>query len=68
MPPLVTYIARVSDGLPFVASFAPTHENVEEQKRQSKEILSGLSSNGRYVVYIDSRVSSCLPLMQKKEF
>lgn len=48
MPPLLTYVARVSDGLPFVASFAPTQDNVEEQKKQSKDILRGLNSTGRY--------------------
>mmetsp|Transcript_4886 Transcript_4886/g.5969 ORF Transcript_4886/g.5969 Transcript_4886/m.5969 type:complete len:226 (+) Transcript_4886:170-847(+) len=49
MPPLLTYVARVSDGLPLVASFAPTQDNVEEQKRQSKDILRGLNSNNRPV-------------------
>jgi hypothetical protein len=43
MPPLLTYIARVSDGLPFVASFANTHINLDEQKRQSKDILKSLN-------------------------
>ena len=46
MPPLLTYIARVSDGLPLVASFAPTQENLEEQKNQAKKILRELG-NGR---------------------
>ena len=48
MPPLLTYVARVSDGLPFVASFAQTQENVEEQKKQSKDILRVLNASGRY--------------------
>ena len=47
MPPLLTYVARVSDGLPFVASFAPTQDDTEEQKKQSKDILRGLNSSGR---------------------
>ena len=49
MPPLLTYVARVSDGLPLVASFAPTQENLDAQKQQSKEILRNLNNNGRYV-------------------
>ena len=49
MPPLLTYVARVSDGLPFVASFAQSQDNrgLDEQKAQSKEILRGLGENGR---------------------
>ena len=44
MPPLITYVARVSDGLPLVASFAPTQENLEEEKLQAKKILKELGS------------------------
>jgi len=48
MPPLLTYIARVSDGLPFVASFAQSSpsQNIEEQKQQSKQIIRNLNSSG----------------------
>ena len=44
MPPLLTYIARVSDGLPFVASFAQSNADLEEQKQQAKQILRSLNS------------------------
>mmetsp|Transcript_5944 Transcript_5944/g.7584 ORF Transcript_5944/g.7584 Transcript_5944/m.7584 type:complete len:226 (-) Transcript_5944:122-799(-) len=49
MPPFLTFVARVSDGLPFVASFSPSQENLEQQKMQAKDILRGLNSNGRSV-------------------
>lgn len=49
MPPLITYIARVSDGLPLVGSFAPSSETLEEQKAQALQIMRGLTSNGGYV-------------------
>lgn len=49
MPPLLTYVARVSDGLPLVASFAPTQENLDSHKQQSKDILRNLNNNGRSV-------------------
>eukprot|EP00566_Odontella_aurita_P028003 CAMPEP_0113528978 /NCGR_PEP_ID=MMETSP0015_2-20120614/2140_1 /TAXON_ID=2838 /ORGANISM="Odontella" /LENGTH=190 /DNA_ID=CAMNT_0000427561 /DNA_START=684 /DNA_END=1253 /DNA_ORIENTATION=- /assembly_acc=CAM_ASM_000160 len=45
MPPLLTFAARVSDGLPLVASFAPTSEVLEEHKQQAKQILRGLASS-----------------------
>eukprot|EP00562_Extubocellulus_spinifer_P023713 CAMPEP_0178636114 /NCGR_PEP_ID=MMETSP0698-20121128/13555_1 /TAXON_ID=265572 /ORGANISM="Extubocellulus spinifer, Strain CCMP396" /LENGTH=398 /DNA_ID=CAMNT_0020275955 /DNA_START=309 /DNA_END=1502 /DNA_ORIENTATION=+ len=49
MPPLLTYAARIADGLPLVASFAPTGassgEVSELHKREAKEILRGLSGN-----------------------
>ena len=51
MPPLLlTFVARLSDGLPLVASYAQTTENLDEQKWQAKEILRNLDS--RYVVNI----------------
>jgi vesicle transport protein SEC22 len=49
MPPLLTFVARLSDGLPLVASFANTTENLDLQKKQAKEILRNLNSNGRSV-------------------
>jgi len=45
MPPLLlTFVARLSDGLPLVASYAQTTENLDEQKWQAKEILRNLDS------------------------
>ncbi len=43
MPPLVTFVARLSDGLPLVASLAQCHENLDVQKKQAKEILRNLN-------------------------
>jgi vesicle transport protein SEC22 len=43
MPPVLTYIARVQDGLPLVGSFAPSQESLDEQKSQARDILRGLS-------------------------
>jgi len=50
MPPMLTYAARVADGLPLVASFAPQGgqglgDLTEAHKREAKEILRGLSGN-----------------------
>ena len=47
MPPMLTYAARVADGLPLVASFAPSTgtDLTEANKRDAKEILRGLSGN-----------------------
>ena len=48
MPPMLTYAARVADGLPLVASFAPATggpDLTEAHKREAKEILRGLSGN-----------------------
>eukprot|EP00586_Coscinodiscus_wailesii_P015638 CAMPEP_0172495914 /NCGR_PEP_ID=MMETSP1066-20121228/79723_1 /TAXON_ID=671091 /ORGANISM="Coscinodiscus wailesii, Strain CCMP2513" /LENGTH=224 /DNA_ID=CAMNT_0013267927 /DNA_START=49 /DNA_END=723 /DNA_ORIENTATION=- len=39
MPPVLTFAARVSDGLPLVSSFASSQEVLEEHKRQAKQIL-----------------------------
>mmetsp|Transcript_1815 Transcript_1815/g.2610 ORF Transcript_1815/g.2610 Transcript_1815/m.2610 type:complete len:226 (-) Transcript_1815:338-1015(-) len=47
MPPLLTYAARVSDGLPLVASFSPTQETMDQHKREAKHILRGLTGNSR---------------------
>lgn len=44
MPPLLTFVARVSDGLPLVASFSSSQESLEEQKGQAKKILRDLGS------------------------
>jgi Synaptobrevin/VAMP-like protein len=50
MPPLITIIARLSDGLPLVASFANTgSQDLTLEKQQAKEILRNLNSNGRPV-------------------
>ena len=43
MPPLLTYIARVSDGLPLVGSFSQSQEYLDEQKSQARDILRGLA-------------------------
>ena len=49
MPPMLTYAARVADGLPLVASFAPSSAQqaglTESHKREAREILRGLSGN-----------------------
>jgi hypothetical protein len=45
MPPLLTFAARVNDGLPLVASFAAHGDVSEQHKREAKEILRGLSGN-----------------------
>ena len=44
MPPLLTFIARTSDGLPLVANTAPdsTSGVTQEHKDQAKDILRGL--------------------------
>uniref|UniRef100_A0A7S2HJ05 V-SNARE coiled-coil homology domain-containing protein n=1 Tax=Helicotheca tamesis TaxID=374047 RepID=A0A7S2HJ05_9STRA len=42
MPPLLTYAARVSDGLPLVASMTASSEIGEDHKSQAKELLRGL--------------------------
>lgn len=56
MPPLLTFVARVSDGMPLVASFAPTQENFDEQKKQAKDIFRGLS--GRSVAKMSIETTS----------
>lgn len=58
MPPLLTFVGRVSDGLPLVASFAPTQEPLEEQKRQAKEIMRNLNKNGRSVAKMSIETTS----------
>lgn len=44
MPPLLTFVARISDGLPLVANTAPDFNQgvTQEHKNQAKEILRGL--------------------------
>lgn len=49
MPPLITIVARLTDGLPLVASFANSIEDLSVQKQQAKEILRNLNTNGRPV-------------------
>lgn len=58
MPPHLTFVARVSDGLPLVASFAPTQENFDEQKRQAKDILRGLSGRSVSKMSIETTSST----------
>ena len=41
----LTFVARLSDGMPLVATFS--HSVQDEHKRQAKEIMRGL--NTRYV-------------------
>ena len=49
MPPLLTFVARISDGLPLVANTAPDLSSgvTQEHKDQAKDILRGLG--GRYL-------------------
>ena len=47
MPPLLTFVARRSDGLILVSSFANSTENLDLEKKQAKEILRNINSNGR---------------------
>jgi len=45
MPPLLTFVARLSDGLPLVANTAPDFSQggvTQEHKAQAKDILRGL--------------------------
>lgn len=44
MPPLLTFVARLSDGLPLVANTAPDFNQgvTQEHKTQAKDILRGL--------------------------
>lgn len=44
MPPLLTFVARISDGLPLVANTAPDFNQgvTQEHKNQAKDILRGL--------------------------
>ena len=55
MPPMLTYAARVADGLPLVASFAPSSAQqaglTESHKREAREILRGLSGNRCVYIY-----------------
>jgi hypothetical protein len=44
MPPLLTFVARLSDGLPLVANTAPDAgmSVTQDHKNQAKDILRGL--------------------------
>ena len=52
MPPLLTFVARLSDGLPLVANTAPDFNQgvTQEHKNQAKDILRGLGGTSRCVV------------------
>jgi hypothetical protein len=52
MPPLLTFVARLSDGLPLVANTAPDLGQgvTQDHKNQAKDILRGLGGTARYVV------------------
>jgi len=49
MPPLLTFVARLSDGLPLVANTAPDMNSgvTQDHKNQAKEILRGLGGTAR---------------------
>ena len=52
MPPLLTFVARLSDGLPLVANTAPDFSQggvTQEHKAQAKDILRGLGGTARCV-------------------
>lgn len=53
MPPLLTFVARISDGLPLVANTAPDFNQgvTQEHKNQAKEILRGLGGTARWVLF-----------------
>eukprot|EP00560_Eucampia_antarctica_P008153 CAMPEP_0197825830 /NCGR_PEP_ID=MMETSP1437-20131217/2864_1 /TAXON_ID=49252 ORGANISM="Eucampia antarctica, Strain CCMP1452" /NCGR_SAMPLE_ID=MMETSP1437 /ASSEMBLY_ACC=CAM_ASM_001096 /LENGTH=189 /DNA_ID=CAMNT_0043425999 /DNA_START=159 /DNA_END=725 /DNA_ORIENTATION=+ len=59
MPPLCTYVARVSDGLPLVASFSPSSANLEEEKNQAKQILRKLTTGPTSRMSIDTGRNFC---------
>lgn len=50
MPPLLTQVARVSDGLPLVATQTPSHGMpvTPNDQKEAREILKKITS--RYVV------------------
>lgn len=54
MPPLLTFVARLSDGLPLVANTAPEFSSsvviTQDHKNQAKEILRGLGGTVRLVI------------------
>ncbi len=49
MPPLLTFVARLSDGLPLVANTAPDFSQgvTQDHKNQAKDILRGLGGTAR---------------------
>jgi len=59
MPPLCTYVARVSDGLPLVASFSPSSANLDQEKNQAKQILRKLTIGPTSRMSIDTGRNHC---------
>ena len=51
MPPLLTFVSRLSDGLPLVANTAPDFSQgvTQDHKTQAKDILRGLGGTARCV-------------------
>jgi len=45
MPPLLTYAARISDGLPLVASFSRSSENLDQFKNEARQIFRNLNGS-----------------------
>lgn len=45
MPPLLTFVARVNDGLPLVSHQTLSHEVQANYQSQAKKILSGLGNS-----------------------
>lgn len=66
MPPVLTFVARVSDGLPLVTSFAPTQESFDEQKKQAKDIFRGLSSRSVAKMSIETTSSTIFHYLIKE--
>lgn len=58
MPPHLTFVARVSDGMPLVASFAQTQENFDEQKKQAKNIFRELNARSVAKMSIETTSST----------
>ena len=54
MPPLLTFVARLSDGLPLVANTAPDASVAVNQnhKNQAKDILRGLGGTRCVVIVL----------------
>ena len=62
MPPLLTFVARLSDGLPLVANTAPDFNQgvTQEHKNQAKDILRGLGGTSRCVTFQFGILLICL--------
>jgi hypothetical protein len=60
MPPLLTFVSRLSDGLPLVANTAPDFSQgvTQDHKNQAKDILRGLGGTARCVVEYACLLSS----------